>query len=66
MIGFEYTLSGAAIFRSIQKHLPVTIVSLMVASTALPMVHWFTNDYARSDFFKDANTGFPLLVRVSD
>ena len=66
MIGLEYAIGGAAIFQLFKKNLPVTLVSLLVASTALPMAHWFTNDYVRSDFFEDAQIGFPLIVRVLD
>ena len=64
IIGFEYAIGGAAIFQLFKKHLPLTVVSLLVASTALPMAHWFTNDYIRSDFFTDGQIGFPLIVRV--
>lgn len=64
VIGFEYAIGGAAIFQLFKKHLPLTLISLMVASTALPMTHWFTNDYVRSDFFNDGQIGFPLIVRM--
>lgn len=64
LIALEYAFSGAAIFQLFRTHLPVTAVSLMVAMTALPAAHWFTNDYVRSDFFKDMQLGFPLLVRI--
>eukprot|EP00579_Thalassiosira_antarctica_P000802 CAMPEP_0201868078 /NCGR_PEP_ID=MMETSP0902-20130614/2110_1 /ASSEMBLY_ACC=CAM_ASM_000551 /TAXON_ID=420261 /ORGANISM="Thalassiosira antarctica, Strain CCMP982" /LENGTH=444 /DNA_ID=CAMNT_0048393375 /DNA_START=123 /DNA_END=1457 /DNA_ORIENTATION=+ len=66
VIGLEYAIGGAAIFQLFKKHLPLTLVSLLVASTTLPTAHWFTNDYVRSDFFKDAQIGFPLIVRVLD
>ena len=66
MIGFEYAFAGAALFKLVKQNLPVTAVSLLVASTALPVTHWFTNDYVRTDFFKDGQIGFPLIVRVSD
>eukprot|EP00571_Detonula_confervacea_P011967 CAMPEP_0172306306 /NCGR_PEP_ID=MMETSP1058-20130122/7405_1 /TAXON_ID=83371 /ORGANISM="Detonula confervacea, Strain CCMP 353" /LENGTH=441 /DNA_ID=CAMNT_0013018147 /DNA_START=36 /DNA_END=1361 /DNA_ORIENTATION=+ len=66
VIGLEYAIGGAAIFQLFHKHLPLTVVSLMVASTALPAAHWFTNDYVRSDFFKDGQIGFPLIIRMSD
>ena len=64
LIGFEYAIGGWAIFQLFREHLPVTVVSLMVASTALPTAHWFTNDYVRSDFFNDSQSGFPLIVRL--
>ena len=66
LIALEYALSGAAIFQLFRTHLPVTAVSLMVAMTALPAAHWFTNDYVRSDFFKDMQLGFPMIVRVTE
>lgn len=66
LIGLEYAIGGAAIFQLCRKHLPITLVSLMVASTALPTVHWFTNDYVRSDYFRDAGIGFPLIIRMTD
>ena len=64
LIGLEYAIGGAVVFQLIQKHLPRSVISLLVASTALPMAHWFTNDYVRSDFFQDGQIGFPLIVRV--
>ena len=64
LIGFEYAVGGAAIFQLFRKHLPLTVVSLMVTSTALPVAHWFTNDYVRSDYFNDAQAGFPFIVKV--
>lgn len=64
VIGLEYAIGGAAMFQLIRAHLPLTVVSLLVASTALPAAHWFTNDYVRSDFFHDTLIGFPTIVRV--
>jgi len=64
LIGLEYAFGGAAMFQLMKRHLPLTVVSLLVTSTALPMVHWFTNDYVRSDFFWDSQIGFPIIVRV--
>jgi hypothetical protein len=66
IISIEYAIGGFAVFQLCRAHLPLQLVSLMVAATALPMAHWFTNDYVRSDFFSDAQIGFPLIVRVSD
>ncbi|KAL3810513.1 hypothetical protein ACHAXA_005655 [Cyclostephanos tholiformis] len=64
LIGLEYAIGGAAIFQIIRAHLPLMVVSLLVASTALPTAHWFTNDYVRSDFFNDTLIGFPAIIRV--
>ena len=64
VIASEYAIGGAAIFQLIRAHLPLTVVSLLVALTSLPAVHWFTNDYVRSDFFYDAVIGFPMIVQV--
>jgi hypothetical protein len=66
VIALEHAIGGAAIFQLIRAHLPLTVVSLLVAITALPAAHWFTNDYVRSDFFYDAVIGFPMIVRVQD
>ncbi|KAL7545405.1 hypothetical protein ACHAWF_008754 [Thalassiosira exigua] len=64
LISLEYALGGAAVFQLAKKHVPLTLLSLMVTSTALPVAHWFTNDYVRSDFFKDVQLGFPIVVRL--
>jgi len=63
-IGLEYAIGSAAVFQVLRNNLPLTVVSLMVVSLALPVAHWFTNDYVRSDFFIDCQTGFPIIVRV--
>jgi len=66
LIGIEYALSGAAIFKLLKKHLPPVIVSLLVTSTALPVAHWFTNDYVRTDFFHDGQLGWPIIIRLDE
>lgn len=62
IIGLEYSIGSAALFQLLRSNLPATFLSLLVASTALPMAHWFTSDYVRSDFFHDGQIGFPLVV----
>eukprot|EP01082_Thalassiosira_pseudonana_P012475 g11148.t1 g11148 contig5:209700-211461(+) len=64
IIGFEYAIGGAALFQLLKKHLPLILLSLLVSATALPFAHLFTNDYVRSDFFKDGQIGFPLAVII--
>lgn len=66
LIGLETAVGGAALCQLFKKHLPLTIISLFVTATALPAVHWFTNDYVRTDFFTDIQIGFPIIVRVVD
>ena len=64
IIGFEYAIGGAALFQLLKKHLPLILLSLLVSAPALPFAHLFTNDYVRSDFFKDGQIGFPLAVII--
>jgi len=66
LIGIEYAVSGAAIFKLLKKHLPPVIISLLVTSTALPVAHWFTNDYVRTDFFHDGQMGLPIIIRLDE
>ena len=66
LIGLEYAIGGATFFKLCSKHLPVTVVSILIVMTVMPAAHWFTNDYVRSDFMKDVQTGFPMIVRVID
>ena len=66
LIGIEYAIAGAAVFKLLKKHLPPTIISLLVASTALPVAHWFTNDYVRTDFFHDGQLGWPMIIRLDE
>ncbi|KAL3783746.1 hypothetical protein HJC23_004865 [Cyclotella cryptica] len=62
IIGLEYSIGATALFQLLKSNLPATILSLLVASTALPMAHWFTLDYVKSDFFHDGQIGFPQVV----
>lgn len=62
IIGLEHMIGGATIFQLIKNNLPRTAVSLLVSFTALPMAHWFTFDYVKSDFFRDGQIGFPMVV----
>jgi len=66
LIGIEYAFTGAAIFKLLKKHLPPVIISLLVTSTALPVAHWFTNDYVRTDFFHDGQMGWPIIIRLDE
>ena len=66
LIGIEYAVGGAAVFKLLKTHLPSTIFSLLVTATALPVAHWFTNDYVRSDFFLDGQLGWPIIVRLDE
>lgn len=66
LIGIEYAVGGAAVFKMLKTHLNRTIFSLLVTATALPVAHWFTNDYVRSDFFLDGQLGWPIIVRLDE
>jgi hypothetical protein len=66
LIGIEYAVGGAAVFKMLKSHLNRTIFSLLVTATALPVAHWFTNDYVRSDFFLDGQLGWPIIVRLDE
>ena len=62
IIGLEHMVGGAKIFQLLKNNLPRIAVSLLVSLTALPMAHWFTFDYVKSDFFHDGQIGFPMIV----
>ncbi len=66
LIGIEYAVSGATVFKLLKAHLPLTAISLLVTSTALPVAHWFTNDYVRTDFFHDGQLGWPIIIRLDE
>lgn len=66
LIGIEYAVSGAAVFKLLKTHLPLTVISLLVTCTALPVAHWFTNDYVRTDFFHDGQLGWPIIIRLEE
>jgi Membrane bound O-acyl transferase family len=66
LIGLEYAIGGAIIFQLLKKHLPTTMLSLLIASTALPVAHWFTNDYLRLDFFHDGQLAWPIIIRLNE
>lgn len=62
IIALEYSIGGAVVFQVMRNNLPPTVLSLFVSLTALPMAHWFTHDYVKSDFFHDGQIAFPMLV----
>ena len=64
LISIEYVVGGAAVFKSLKQRLPQTMISLLVTSTALPVAHWFTNDYVRTGFFHDGQLGWPIIIRL--
>ncbi len=66
LIGLEYAIGSAAIFQMLKANLPTTVLSLLIASTGLPVAHWFTNDYVRTDFFNDGQIGWPMIIRLDD
>lgn len=66
LIGLEYAIGSAAIFQMLKANLPTAVLSLLIASTGLPVAHWFTNDYVRTDFFNDGQIGWPMIIRLDD
>jgi len=40
---------------------PPILTSMLVVSLALPISHWFTNEYIRSDLFSHYSVGFPFI-----
>jgi hypothetical protein len=62
IIALEYSIGGAVVFQLMKNNLHPTVLSLFVSLTALPMAHWFTHDYVKSDFFHDGQIAFPMVI----
>ncbi len=60
----EYLLGDAWIFKKLKSVLPRPILTILVISTAMPVAHWFTHPYSKSDFLVHGETVFPMIKRL--
>eukprot|EP00527_Entomoneis_sp_CCMP2396_P009259 CAMPEP_0198138272 /NCGR_PEP_ID=MMETSP1443-20131203/1695_1 /TAXON_ID=186043 /ORGANISM="Entomoneis sp., Strain CCMP2396" /LENGTH=333 /DNA_ID=CAMNT_0043799983 /DNA_START=271 /DNA_END=1272 /DNA_ORIENTATION=+ len=61
LISLEYTSTGQAFWKNINKTCHPLIPALIVVLAGVPLGHWFTNMYVHSDFYVNAHL---LLVAV--
>lgn len=62
---FEYLLFSWMRKYQVQVHLPSWAKSILVISLALPVSHWFTDEYVRSGVFAHFSVGFPIVKRAT-
>lgn len=62
---FEYLLFSWMGKYQVQVHLPSWAKSILVISLALPVSHWFTDEYVRSGVFAHFSVGFPIVKRAT-
>ena len=64
----EHALKGnkycAQCFAEIQKVLPKQAIAALVLLIALPVSHWFTDEYVISGFYTDYSLGLPRIVYI--
>eukprot|EP00586_Coscinodiscus_wailesii_P001647 CAMPEP_0172485318 /NCGR_PEP_ID=MMETSP1066-20121228/13326_1 /TAXON_ID=671091 /ORGANISM="Coscinodiscus wailesii, Strain CCMP2513" /LENGTH=61 /DNA_ID=CAMNT_0013250521 /DNA_START=1143 /DNA_END=1325 /DNA_ORIENTATION=+ len=52
IVGAEQVVGKWWVFQRAGKILPQPLVTFLVLMTALPVTHWFTGDYVKSDYFE--------------
>ncbi|CAB9502242.1 Pfam:DUF821 [Seminavis robusta] len=62
VIILENLLSNHPVIQWTSKNLPRPIITALVLLTALPISHWFTDEYLEIGFFHDFSVGFPFLA----
>ena len=59
----EY-LFASRMSAKVKLSLPPVIKSILVVLMALPVAHWFTDEYIRSGLFSHYSVGFPVITRL--
>ncbi|KAL7544477.1 hypothetical protein ACHAWF_007860 [Thalassiosira exigua] len=66
LMALEYMLKSWTAASRLNLPVPTVVRSLLVVSTALPVSHWFTDEYVRSGLFSHYAVGFPVIVESSE
>lgn len=64
MVVLEGFLSSRKEAQSMVRILPKPVKTLLVLMTAIPVAHWFLDEYVANDFFGDFIVGYPLIVKI--
>ena len=60
----EYILINQTMTAQMKLSVPPIIKSMLVILMALPVSHWFTDEYIRSGVFSHYAVGFPIIARL--
>lgn len=58
----ESLFGNALIFQRMKITLPRSLITALVLSTALPVVHWFTHEYVVLGVYSDAKLLLPMIT----
>ena len=66
LILIEYALIGTILHKKVSEFsLPAPVLTAMVVGTALPIAHWFTEEYVKGHVYDGMKVGCPLVVPVN-
>lgn len=63
LVMLEYVFIGSSLHQKIADlSLPAPVVTAMVIGTALPIAHWFTDEFIRCGMYEGIKVGCPVLL----
>lgn len=66
LLAGEFTLGRTKLVTSITHHIPVYVRTALIIAMGIPLAHFFTEPYVRSDFFRHGQIGLPMILRLND
>jgi hypothetical protein len=66
LIAGEFIIGNTALVTSLSKHLPLPARSALIIALGIPLAHFFTEPYVRSNFFRHGQIGLPMILRVDE
>mmetsp|Transcript_23290 Transcript_23290/g.46538 ORF Transcript_23290/g.46538 Transcript_23290/m.46538 type:complete len:429 (+) Transcript_23290:299-1585(+) len=66
LIVLEYAFIGTVLHKKISElSLPSPVLTCMVIGSALPIAHWFTEEYVRHHIYDGLKVGCPMIVTIN-
>mmetsp|Transcript_10710 Transcript_10710/g.23235 ORF Transcript_10710/g.23235 Transcript_10710/m.23235 type:complete len:755 (-) Transcript_10710:141-2405(-) len=62
----EYLFLNWTVTSQLKLSAPPIVKTMLVLLMSLPVAHWFTDEYVRSDVFSHFSVGFPIIVQLKE
>lgn len=64
LLVLEPILGNILPFQWLSKNAPSWLKTFLVLAAGVPMAHFFTEPYVRSNFFQHGSMGLPMIIRI--
>lgn len=65
LVAAERMVGRTELIQSLAKNLPLPLRTAMIISLGLPLAHFFAEPYVRSNFFRHAQPGLPIILAIA-